>query len=140
VRYRPRTARSECQSRRCGCLAARVVSELKLRCVLHEQHTKGQEDRAALALQEIVEGVEAKVGEQFFASLVQQLAATLGVDYTYVSELDEDGTRPRSNAGWGKGRPLPPFNGLERGPCKIVLTCKCVHHWNLDVGIACTLH
>ncbi|MEP6936166.1 MAG: hypothetical protein ABI988_19865 [Nitrospirota bacterium] len=94
------------------------MSELKLRCVLHEQHTKGQQDGAALAFQEIVEGVEVKVGEQFFASLVQQLAATLGVDYAYVSELNRDGTCSRSNAGWGKGRPLPPFNGLERGPCK----------------------
>lgn len=54
-----------------------MVSELKLRCVLHEQHTKGQQDGAALALQEIVEGMEAKVGEQFFAPLVQQLVATL---------------------------------------------------------------
>ena len=73
-------------------------------------------------------GVEAKVGEQFFPSLVQQLATALGVDYAYVSELSEDGHTFRSRAGWGKGSPLPAFNVPAHGPCETVLTRKCVHH------------
>jgi len=79
-------------------------------------------------LHRILEGVEAKVGEQFFPSLVQQLATSLGVDYAYISELSEDGSRFRSKAAWGKGRPLPPFDVPARGPCETVLTRKCVHH------------
>ncbi len=79
-------------------------------------------------LQKIVEGVESKIGEQFFPSLVQQLAIALGVDYAYISELSEDGAKFRSKAGWGKGRPLPQFDVPLRGPCETVLTRKCVHH------------
>ena len=63
--------------------------------------------QTSTVLQEIVEGVESKIGEQFFPSLVQQLTTALGVDYAYMSELSEDGTTFRSRAGWGKGRPLP---------------------------------
>ncbi|MDH5626550.1 MAG: hypothetical protein OEY21_10620, partial [Nitrospira sp.] len=55
-------------------------------------------------LRRILEGVEANVGEQFFPSLVQQLATALAVDYAYISELGEEGDRFRSKAGWGKGQ------------------------------------
>jgi PAS domain S-box-containing protein len=75
-----------------------------------------------------VEGVEAKVGEEFFPSLVQHLATSMGVDYAYISELSEDGSRFRSRAAWGKGRPLPPFDVPANGPCETVMTRKCVHH------------
>ncbi|MGE3152972.1 MAG: sigma 54-interacting transcriptional regulator [Nitrospiraceae bacterium] len=85
-------------------------------------------ERTSAVLREIVEGVEAKVGEQFFSSLVQRLATALGVDYAYLSHLSPDGTTFRSRAGWGKGRPLPPFDVPARGPCEIVLTRKVVHH------------
>jgi len=84
--------------------------------------------QTGLVLQEIVEGVESKIGEQFFPSLVQQLATALGVDYAYVSELREDGISFRSRAGWGKGQPLPQFDVPAHGPCETVLTRKCVHH------------
>ena len=84
--------------------------------------------QTSTVLQEIVEGVESKVGEQFFPSLVQQLATALGVDYAYISELSEDGTTFRSRAGWGKGHPLPQFDVPLHGPCETVLTRKCVHH------------
>ena len=84
--------------------------------------------RTGSVLQDIVEGVEAKVGEQFFPSLVQQLATSLDVDYAYISELSEEGDRFRSKAGWGKGQPLPPFDVPAQGPCETVLTRKCVHH------------
>ena len=79
-------------------------------------------------LRQILEGLEAKIGEQFFPSLVQQLAAALGVDYAYISELNEAGDRFRSKAGWGKGQPLPPFDVPAQGPCETVLTRQCVHH------------
>ena len=84
--------------------------------------------KTGTVLQEIVEGVESKIGEQFFPSLVQQLATALGVDYAYISELSEDGAKFRSKAGWGKGRPLQQFDVPLRGPCETVLTRKCVHH------------
>ena len=84
--------------------------------------------QTAAVLQDIVEGVEAKVGEQFFPSLVQQLATSMGVDYAYISELSEDGATFRSKAGWGKGHLLPPFDVPARGPCETVLTRKCIHH------------
>jgi formate hydrogenlyase transcriptional activator len=83
--------------------------------------------QTGLVIQEIVEGVESKVGEQFFPSLVQQLTIALSVDYAYLSELSEDGTTFRSRVGWGKGRPLPPFDVPAHGPCATVLTRKCVH-------------
>ncbi|MBH0179997.1 MAG: GAF domain-containing protein, partial [Nitrospira sp.] len=79
-------------------------------------------------LRQILEGVEAKVGEQFFPSLVQQLAAALSVDYAYISELNEVGDRFHSKAGWGNGQPLPPFDVPAQGPCETVLTRQCVHH------------
>lgn len=84
--------------------------------------------QTGVVLQQIVEGVESKIGEQFFPSLVQQLATALGVDYAYVSELREDGISFRSRAGWGKGQPLPQFDVPAHGPCETVLTRKCVHH------------
>ena len=79
-------------------------------------------------LRRILEGVEANVGEQFFPSLVQQLATALGVNYAYISELSDDGSRFRSKAAWGRGVLLPPFDVPVKGPCETVLTRKCVHH------------
>ncbi|WP_455377207.1 sigma-54-dependent Fis family transcriptional regulator [Petrachloros mirabilis] len=79
-------------------------------------------------LRKILEGVEAKVGEQFFPSLVRHLATTLKVDYAYISELSDDRSRFHSKAGWGKGHELPPFNVPAGGPCETVLTKECVHH------------
>ncbi len=97
---------------------------------LERQVTARTRDLAqtSTVLQEIVEGVESKVGEQFFPSLVQQLTTALGVDYAYISERSEDGHTFRSRAGWGKGRPLAQFDVPAHGPCETVLTRKCVHH------------
>ena len=117
---------------------SRDVTELKQTEQLLRQSHEHLEQQVAVrmrdlaqtgtVLQEIVEGVESKIGEQFFPSLVQQLATALGVDYAYISELSEDGATFRSRAGWGKGRPLPPFDVPAQGPCETVLTRKCVHH------------
>ena len=117
---------------------SRDVTELKQTEQLLRQSHEHLEQQVAMrmrdlaqtgtVLQEIVEGVESKIGEQFFPSLVQQLATALGVDYAYISELSEDGATFRSRAGWGKGRPLPSFDVPTHGPCETVLTRKCVHH------------
>lgn len=42
------------------------------------------------AFRAIVEGVEAETGDRFFPSLVRHLAAALGVQYCFISELSED--------------------------------------------------
>ena len=81
-------------------------------------------------LRRILEGVETDVREQFFPSLVRQLATSLSVDYAYISELSDDGSRFRSKAAWGNGSPLPPFDVPAKGPCETVLTRKYVHHPN----------
>jgi PAS domain S-box-containing protein len=119
-------------------VVSRDITELKqAEQALRQSHEQLEQQVAArtrdlaqtsMVLQEIVEGVESQVGEQFFPSLVQQLATALGVEYAYVSELSEDGTTFRSRAGWGKGRPLPQFDVPARGPCETVLTRKCVYH------------
>ncbi|MBX3308648.1 MAG: sigma 54-interacting transcriptional regulator, partial [Nitrospira sp.] len=79
-------------------------------------------------LRQVLEGIGAQVGEQFFPSLVRHLATTLGVDYAYISEFNEKQRRFVSKAGWGKGQELPPFDVPAQGPCETVLTKKCVHH------------
>ena len=91
-------------------------------------HAPDERVETGATLRQILEGMEARVGEQFFPSLVQQLAAALGVDYAYISELNEAGDRFCSKAGWGKGQPLPPFDVPAQGPCETVLTRQCVHH------------
>ena len=93
-----------------------------------EDRISDEAAETGVILRRILEGVEAKVGEQFFPSLVQQLAMAMGVDYAYVSERTEDGYRFRSKAAWGKGQLLPPFDIPAHGPCEMVLTRKCVHH------------
>ena len=119
-------------------VVSRDITELKqAEQALRQSHEQLEQQVAArmrdlaqtsMVLQEIVEDVESKVGEQFFPSLVQQLATTLGVDYAYISELSEDGAKFRSKAGWGNGQALPQFDVPLRGPCETVLTRKCVHH------------
>jgi len=119
-------------------LVSRDITELKqAEQALRQSHEQLEQQVAArtrdlaqtsMVLQEIVEGVESQVGEQFFSLLVQQLATTLGVEYAYVSEVSEDGTTFRSRAGWGKGRPLPQFDVPARGPCETVLTRKFLYH------------
>jgi PAS domain S-box-containing protein len=116
-------------------LSRQVVSQLELRRTQHllqqsveREREVHQREEAVTTLETVEERVASKVGEEFFVSLVSQLAAALGVDYAYLSELSEDGTYFRSKAGWGKGQPLPPFNVPERGPCETVLSRRVVHH------------
>ena len=94
----------------------------------NQGHVDGESSETEAILRRILEEVNANVGEQFFPSLVQQLATSLGVDYAYISELSDDGSRFRSKAAWGRGASLPPFDVPVKGPCETVLTRKCVHH------------
>lgn len=66
--------------------------------------------RTSAALREIVEGVEAKVGEQFFPALVQQLAKALDVEYAFVSEFCADRSKVRTLAFWAGDRFLDNFD------------------------------
>ena len=81
-------------------------------------------------LRVIAEGTAAQVGTDFFASLVKYVATALKVDYAYISQLANDGTRFHSKAAWGRGEPLSPFDVPARGPCETVLKNVCVHHPN----------
>ena len=82
-----------------------------------------------LALRAIVEGVEAEIGDRFFSSLVEHLAAALAVQYSFVSSLSEDRLWVRTLAFWGP-------NGLEENkhfaiagtPCEAVLNGQMAHH------------
>jgi hypothetical protein len=90
-----------------------------LRNVLIEQQFLTED----AALRAIVEGVEAETGDRFFSSLVRHLAATLGVQYAFVSEFSEDRKHFRTLAVWGRGVFLPNFEiPLAGTPCEAVLS------------------
>src|SRR5919204_645490 len=96
-------------------------------------HVSDQQDRQPfaddVALRAIVEGVEAETGERFFASVVQQLASALGVQYAFVSELSADRRRFRTRALWGRGTLLPNLEFPVAGtPCEAVLNGQMAHH------------
>src|ERR1051326_5756979 len=81
------------------------------------------------AFRAIVEGVEAETGDRFFPSLVRHLAAALGVQYCFISELSEDRQRFRTRAVWGRGEVLPDFEiPLAGTPCEAVLQGQASHH------------
>ena len=80
------------------------------------------------ALREVVKGVVAETGEDFFSSFVCRLATVLKVQCAYVSEMNAERTGFRSLAGWGHGAVLPPFEVPAAGPCETVLTGQVVHH------------
>ncbi len=84
---------------------------------------------ADATLRMIAESAEAETGEPFFPSLVWRLAAALGVQYAFVSEMSEDPTRFRTLAVWGRGAFLSNFEIPLRGtPCEAVLKGHISHH------------
>src|SRR5262245_36679217 len=92
-----------------------------------------QERRQSLpedaALRAIVEGVEAEVGDRFFASLVRQLALALDVQYAFVSELTADRQAFRTLALWVRGELQPNLTvPLDGTPCETVLQGQVSHH------------
>ncbi|NOS79008.1 MAG: sigma 54-interacting transcriptional regulator [Nitrospira sp.] len=84
--------------------------------------------KTSTALREIVEGVEAKVGTQFFPALVQQLAKVFGVEYAFVSEFCADRSKVRTLAFWAGDRFLDNFEYAIAGtPCERVLAGELYH-------------
>lgn len=84
--------------------------------------------RTSAALREIVEGVESKVGEQFFPALVQQLAKALNVTYAFVSEFCVDRTKVRTLAFWAGNHFEKNFEYAIAGtPCEKVLAGEMYH-------------
>jgi len=81
------------------------------------------------ALRAIAQGVEAETGDRFFASLAQNLALALAVQYAFVTQLSEDGTRFKMLAVWerdhfGENIELP----LTGTPCESVLHGEIAHY------------
>jgi len=76
--------------------------------------------RAEEALRSIVVATAATTGEEFFAALVAQLAAALGVRHALAGELVEpDYNRVRTLAVWADGRPGDGFEyDLAGSPCE----------------------
>ena len=84
--------------------------------------------KTSAALREIVEGVEAKVGEQFFPALVQQLAKALGVEYSFLSEFCVDRSKVRTLAFWAGDHFMNNFEYAIAGtPCEKVLAGELYH-------------
>ncbi len=84
--------------------------------------------KTSAALRQIVEGVEAKVGEQFFPALVQQLASVLHVTYAFVSEFCADRSKVRTLAFWAGNRFEPNFEyAIAHTPCELVLAGELYH-------------
>jgi formate hydrogenlyase transcriptional activator len=119
-------------------VVSRDVTELKQaeqglresQSLLERQVAERNSDLAktSAALREIVEGVEAKVGEQFFPALVQQLARVLGVDYTFMSEFCVDRSKVRTLAFWAIDHFLDNFEYAIAGtPCEKVLAGELYH-------------
>lgn len=77
------------------------------------------------ALREVVLGVSASVGVEFFRSLVYHLANALAVDYAFVGELTEEGVGAKSVrtiAVYARGEIVENFAYLLEGtPCENVL-------------------
>jgi PAS domain S-box-containing protein len=81
------------------------------------------------ALREIVEGVESEIGDRFFISLVQHLAAALGARHSFVTFLSEDRQRFRTLAVWGPNGLQPNLDLPVAGtPCAAVLGGQMSHH------------
>ncbi len=80
-------------------------------------------------LRAIVEGVAAETGERFFASLVEHVAAALGVPYVFISELSPDHGTFRTRAVWGRGQRMENFEvPLAGTPCEAVLNGEASHY------------
>jgi formate hydrogenlyase transcriptional activator len=81
------------------------------------------------ALRAIVEGVEAEIGDQFFASLVRQLASALDVQCAFVSELTPDRQFFRTLALWARGALRDNVTVRLAGtPCEAVLNGETAHY------------
>jgi PAS domain S-box-containing protein len=103
--------------------ASLAEANAALQCEVRERH------QVETMLRAIVEGVAADTGERFFASLVQQLASALSVQYAFMSELLRERAAFRTRAVWGRGGFLDNFEiPLAGTPCEAVLNGETSHH------------
>ncbi|MEM9216446.1 MAG: PAS domain S-box protein [Cyanobacteria bacterium P01_F01_bin.150] len=63
--------------------------------------------QAELALQNLIAGTAATIGEDFFPALVQHIATALGASHAFVTEIVDDGSRLYFLAAWADGEHLP---------------------------------
>ncbi len=81
------------------------------------------------ALRNIVEGTARSTGEDFFRTLVVQLARAMDVDFAFVCEFAEAKSRVRSLAFYERGRIVPNIEFDVRGtPCQDVITGNLCHY------------
>ncbi|OQW33631.1 MAG: Fis family transcriptional regulator [Nitrospira sp. SG-bin1] len=79
-------------------------------------------------LRAIFEGTAPAVGEDFFHSLVKNLAKALGVEYAFVSEFCADRTKVRTLAFWAGDRLKENFEyAIAHTPCETVLAGEIYH-------------
>ncbi|MDR4495865.1 MAG: sigma 54-interacting transcriptional regulator [Nitrospirales bacterium] len=102
-----------------GARAATELSRLRLEDSVRQGET---------ILRKILEGTASAIGDQFFHSLVTNLAKALGVRYAFVSEMVPDKTKVRTLAFWTGDGYLPNFDyDLEHSPCRQVLAGEICH-------------
>ncbi|MCA9420276.1 MAG: sigma 54-interacting transcriptional regulator, partial [Nitrospira sp.] len=102
-----------------GARAATELSRLRLEESVHQ---------GEVILRKIMEGTASTIGDQFFQSLVQNLASALNVRYAFVSEMLPDNIKVRTLAFWTGEGFLPNFEyDLEHSPCKQVLAGEICH-------------
>lgn len=94
-----------------------------------EDHAIGFTVEEAAAFRAIVEGTAESTGEAFFQSLVEHLAAALGVQYAFVAEFAEVNSRVRTLAYWTKDRIGENIEfDLAGTPCEDVVGGALCHH------------
>ncbi|HEX6813604.1 MAG TPA: sigma 54-interacting transcriptional regulator [Planctomycetota bacterium] len=87
----------------------------------------GPSDEALLA--RILAGTARATGEEFFRSVVRNLAVAVGSAYAFLAEVEPAHTRVRSLALWGRGRFLDNVGYDLRGtPCEDVIRGVMCHH------------
>ena len=94
-----------------------------------EKPTDGSVWQEQLALQEILEGTSADVGEDFFQSLTLHLARAMDVKYAFLAEFTDVKTRVRTLAFWAEDRHVGPVEfDLAGPPCEDVFDGSMCHH------------
>jgi formate hydrogenlyase transcriptional activator len=79
-------------------------------------------------LRAIAEGTAGEIGEDFFRSLVKNLALALGTRYAFVSEFCEDRSRVRTLAFWAGNHFKDNFDyAIADTPCEKVLDGELYH-------------
>ena len=81
------------------------------------------------SLRLIAAGTVAYTGDEYFRSLVQNLAHALRVDFAFVTEFPGSGTRVRILASWERDRfgPNSEFD-ISATPCRDVIAGKFTHY------------